>query len=307
MPLLGAHMSIVGGMHQAVYAAAKLQMDTVQVFTSSPQLWAVRPLGDDDTRSSAETEVVMETWQAKSIHEAVGPFQQALVETGLRFPIAHHAYLINMAAPDDLVWQRSIAAMVLELRRAGQLGLTHVIAHPGAPKELGDVAGLKRIAAALEIILDQTRDLGTCIALETTAGQGSCLGWRFEHLRELLQGQSRLAVCLDTCHIFAGGYALYPRRRYMATMRDFDKKIGFEHLVALHLNDSKGALGSRLDRHQHIGKGHIGLEAFGFLLNDRRVRHLPCYLETPKGTDPETGQPWDAINLATLRALFTKP
>jgi deoxyribonuclease-4 len=181
-----------------------------------------------------------------------------------------------------------------------------VVTHPGAHVQSGEEQGIARIAAALDVAFDRTSATPSLVALETTAGQGSNLGYRFEHLAQIIARCSfpeRLAVCLDTCHVFAAGYPLAPKRKYNETMRAFERHVGFERLVAVHVNDSKAKFESRVDRHEHIGKGQIGLEAFRYLVNDGRFRSLPLYLETPKKDDPESGRAWDAINLEVLRGL----
>jgi deoxyribonuclease-4 len=213
-----------------------------------------------------------------------------------------------LASPDDELWTKSIDAMVIELERAHRLGIEHVVAHPGAHMGTGEEAGLARIARAIEIVLGRTADLPTSICLETTAGQGSTLGYRFEHLGWLmsrLDAGPRLTACVDSCHVVAAGYALSPRKDYLATMEAFGEAVGFERLVALHINDSKKPLGSRVDRHEHIGRGCLGLEPFEHLVNDPRLAKLPMYLETAKEDEPTSGRPWDAINLETLRSLMS--
>lgn len=283
MPLLGAHHSIAGGYYKAVEAAARFGMDCVQLFTKNNNQWRAKPLSDEDTQR----------------------FQQALSDTGIRSPIAHDSYLINLGSPDDELWNRSIESLAMELDRAARLGIPHVVAHPGSHVGTGEDVGLSRIAQGLDLVFD--RDCSqTTIALEITAGQGTNLGYRFEHLRTIIDRCSfpdRLTVCLDTCHLFAAGYPLAPKRKYNETMKEFASTIGLERLVAFHLNDSKKGLGSRVDRHDHIGRGEMGTEPFELVLNDRRFKNLPMYLETPKGIDEQTGEEWDAINFATLCRL----
>lgn len=288
MPLYGSHLSIAGGYYKAVRAAAELGMDCVQIFTKNNNQWRAKPLTDEDVRL----------------------FQQAMQETGIRAPISHDSYLINLGTADPELWKKSVDALIVELQRAAALGIANVVAHPGAHVGAGEEAGLARIADGLELVLQATKGLATNIALETTAGQGSNLGYRFEHLAEIIKRcafPDRLTVCLDTCHVFAAGYELAPKRKYNATIKEFDKVVGLGRLVAFHLNDSKKPLGSRVDRHEHIGKGHLGLEPFEHLVNDRRFRKMPMYLETDKAIEPESGQPWDAINLAVLKGLEHRP
>jgi deoxyribonuclease-4 len=223
---------------------------------------------------------------------------------------AHSAYLINLASPDKELWKRSIDAFVIELQRAEQLGIRHVVLHPGAFTTSSETAGLRRVIRALDEVDRQTRGLAAGCLLENTAGQGTCLGHRFEQLATVLDGvksPGRLGVCFDTCHAFAAGYALATLAEYRRTMRALRESVGIERIKAIHVNDSKRELGSRVDRHEHIGKGQIGITAFARLVNDRRFRKIPMYLETPKGTNKKTGKPWDVANLRALRRLVGRP
>jgi deoxyribonuclease-4 len=284
MPLLGAHMSIAGGYYKAVEAAAKLGMDVVQVFTKNNNQWAAKPISD------AEAE----------------QFRAAIKATGVGHPTSHDSYLINLASPDDVLWKKSIDAFVVELERAETLGIAGVVAHPGACVSSTEEEGLPRIVVALDEVHRRLPKVKARCLLETTAGQGSCLGHRFEHLAAIIDGvkqPERLGVCVDTCHVFAAGYPLAPKKEYMATMRALDEAVGLERVAAFHVNDSKRELGSRVDRHEHIGRGKLGLEPFSLLLNDKRFRHVPMFLETAKGE--EEGEDLDAINLRTLRGLVT--
>lgn len=282
MPLLGAHMSIAGGLYKAVEAGAALGMDTVQIFTKNNNQWRSVPLSD----------------------QSVDLFQQTLAATGLRHPIAHASYLINLASPNDDLWRQSLQAFVDEMRRAERLGLAGLVIHPGSYTTSSEATGLRRVIQAVDQMHSQTGPLRVKCLLETTAGQGTNLGHRFEHLAEILAEVAepeRLGICFDTCHVFAAGYRLIERREYLATMRQFDKLLGIERIEAFHLNDSKRELGSRVDRHEHIGRGKLGLEPFRHLLNDRRFRRAPMYLETPKGQ--HQGRDWDQVNLQVLRSL----
>lgn len=285
MPLLGAHLSIAGGYYKAVEAAAKLGMDVVQLFTKNNNQWNAKPISD------AEAE----------------QFKQALAKSGVSHPVSHDSYLINLAAPDDVLWKKSIEAFIIELDRADRLGIAGVVAHPGAFTTSSEEAGLARIVTALDEIHARTPNAKARCLLETTAGQGSCLGHRFEHLAAIIAGvkqPERLGVCVDTCHVFAAGYPLAPKKEYMATIKALDDAVGLDRVAAFHLNDSKKELGSRVDRHEHIGRGKLGLEPFSLLLNDKRFRDTPMYLETAKGM--EEGEDLDAINLRTLRSLVKK-
>jgi len=286
MSILGAHMSIAGGHYKAVEAAAQCGMETVQVFTKNNNQWTARDI----------------------TAEEVERFADSLKQHGITQPIAHDSYLINLGSPDAVLWKKSIDAMVIELRRAAQLGIPFVVAHPGAYTTSSEEAGLKRIAQGFDEVHHQTRGVKSSCLLETTAGQGSNLGWKFEHLASILaqvKDPERLGVCVDTCHIFAAGYGLKTPAEYKETMRQLDKIIGIKLVKAFHLNDSKREQGSRVDRHEHIGEGKLGLEPFRFLLNDRRFRKVPMYLETPKGETK--GIPWDVANLKKLRKLIAKP
>lgn len=282
LPPLGAHMSIAGGYHRAVEAARRCGCDCVQLFTKNNTQWRAKAISEEDVRR----------------------FQTALTELSISHPAAHDCYLINLAAPQTRLWRRCVDAFIEELRRAARLGIPHLITHPGAYTSSSEQAGLRRVVQALDEAHDQTRGLPVTTLLETTAGQGTSLGWKFEHLAEIIAGvrqPERLGVCFDTCHVFAAGYPLADPRDYRRTMRHFDRVVGLHLIKAFHLNDSQRPLGSRVDRHAHIGEGHLGLQAFSNLLNDRRFRHVPMYLETPKGK--RDGVDLDAINLATLRAL----
>lgn len=282
MPLFGAHMSIAGGYYKAVEAAAALGMDCVQIFTKNNNQWRAKPLTDED----------------------VTRFRVALQQTGIQSPCAHVSYLINLASPDKALWRKSLQAFNVELERAEALGLKGLVIHPGSYVSSSEEEGLKRIVQALDAALEKTADMALEIWLETTAGQGSSLGYRFEHLQCILDRVSdnrRLGVCIDTCHLHAAGYPLATREEYRQTMTQFDRIIGLKWVRAFHLNDSKRELGSRVDRHEHIGDGNLGLEPFRHIVNDRRFARLPMYLETPKGE--RDGTSLDAINLAKLRSL----
>jgi deoxyribonuclease IV len=289
---IGAHLSIAGGLYKAVEAAVALSMDTVQIFTHSPQSWSVTGTEGD--------------WLAKTLSAGeISDFRTALKSSGLAQPVAHDSYLINLASHDDRLWEKSIAAFTGELLRAEALGLLGVVMHPGAATN-GDVeAGLDRVAQALDRIHRATAGVATLTLLETTAGQGSCLGHRFEHLGEILKRVAtpgRVGVCVDTCHIFAAGYAIGSATEFQATLAEFDEVVGLDQIRAFHLNDSLKPFGSRVDRHAAIGRGCLGLEPFRLLLNEPRFARVPMFLETPKGD--ENGEELDAINLRTLRGLI---
>ncbi len=285
MPLFGAHMSIAGGCHNAVAAARAHDCQALQLFTKNSNQWSARDLTDDD----------------------VSAFRKALRGSGVRRTAAHDSYLINLASPDEVLYRRSIDAFTDEVRRAERLGLHYLVTHPGAHLDSGEETGLAKVAAALDEVHGRCKGFKVKVLLETTAGQGSSLGHRFEHLARILAlvaDPGRLGVCLDTCHVFAAGYALTPEAEYRATLREFDRLIGLRRLLVFHMNDSLKPFGSRVDRHAAIGQGHLGLEPFRLLVNDPRFRSRPMILETPKEDDD--GNPLDAVNLATLRGLVAK-
>lgn len=285
MPLLGAHMSISGGYYKAIEAAADLEMDTVQLFTKNNNQWNAKPI------TPAEAEKFRGTLQAR----------------GLTAPIAHASYLINLGSPDEALWQKSVAAYAAELERAGELGIAYVVMHPGAFTTSNEADGIAAVARGLDEVHARVSPAAAQCLLENTAGQGSCLGWKFDHLTailELVKERERVGVCFDTCHAFAAGYDLRTADQYRDAMQQFDDIVGLSRIKAFHLNDSKKGLGSRVDRHEHIGQGALGVEAFRCLLNDERVQHVPMYLETPKEDCGD--EPWDAVNLRLLRSLVAK-
>jgi deoxyribonuclease-4 len=283
MPLLGSHLSIAGGYYKAVQAAAALKMDCVQIFTKNNNQWKGKALSAED----------------------VALFRDAIERTGIRMPCGHDSYLINLASPSESLWKQSLDAFVIEIERAEALGLVGLVIHPGSRVDSSEEEGLWRIILAINEAFKRTPHAKLQIWLETTAGQGSSLGHRFEHLRAILDGvkeRHRLGICIDSCHVFAAGYPLSSFEDYQATLSQFDAIVGLDWVRAFHLNDSKRELGSRVDRHEHIGKGHLGREAFRNILNDPRFAALPMYLETRKGI--VNGRSLDAMNLATLQRLM---
>jgi deoxyribonuclease-4 len=277
---LGAHESIAGGLHKAFDRAQSATCDAVQIFVKSNRSWAVKPLTEDE----------------------IARFKARAEETGIRPVVGHTSYLLNLGSPDELLWEKSRDMLITELERCEALGIPWLVLHPGAHVGSGEKAGLARVAEGLGEVHAATPGFRAQILLETTAGQGTSLGRTFEQLAriiELTEQGERLGVCLDTCHVFAAGYELRTAEGYAATMEAFERTLGLERLKALHLNDSKGELGERKDRHEHIGKGHIGLEGFRNVLNDPRLAGLPGLLETPKGDDLQE----DRENLAVLRSL----
>lgn len=280
-PKLGAHMSIAGRFTRAVEMGRKVGCDTIQLFTKSTNQWMAPAITADQ---AAE-------------------FRRAIADSGLAPCFAHSAYLINVGSPSKGVAKQSEQALRLELERAEQLGLAFLVLHPGSHKETGADDCLKRIAEAATRALRATAGAKVQLLYETAAGQGSCVGHQFEELATLLAltaPADRVGICFDTCHVFAAGYDLRTEAGYQSVMRDFDRIVGFDRLRAIHLNDSKKPLGSRVDRHEQIGQGAIGLTAFRCLMNDQRLCQIPMVLETPK--DDECTE--DIANLATLRGLF---
>jgi deoxyribonuclease-4 len=279
--LLGAHMSIGGGVQMSIERARSIECTAMQIFVKNNMQWFGRPL----TR------------------QEIGAFLKHTKRDELLSIFAHANYLINLAATNSQFHANSLRALSEELIRADQLKLPFLVLHPGAHLGAGEQAGLEKIVESIDCVLSGIPKIKTRIALETTAGQGSCLGSKFEQLAYIIsrvREPERLCVCLDTAHIFAAGYNIGSESAVRNTFREFDRVIGRDRLVAIHVNDSKTAGGSRVDRHEHIGKGKIGLEAFRFIMRDRRFREIPKVLETPKGKDLAE----DVQNLKTLRALI---
>lgn len=286
MPLFGAHLSVAGGLHNAVAAAVALRCDALQIFTKNANTWAADPL----------------------TNEEVGEFRRAAAAAKLRDLTAHDSYLINLASPDDALFAKSVDALTTEMERAESLGLSHLVMHPGAHVGSGEEAGLDRVAAGLDEVHARCAGFAVRVLVENTAGQGTTLGWRFEQLAAIFkraQCADRMDVCFDTCHAFAAGYPLATEADYAATFQQFDDLVGLSRLKLFHVNDSARPLGSRVDRHASIGLGEIGLDAFRRLVNDPRFAHLPMVLETPK--EDEDGNDMDPVNLAVLRGLVTGP
>jgi deoxyribonuclease-4 len=282
MPPLGAHFSTAGGIVNAVRTAVRFECQTLQLFTKNAAQWNAPPLKPD----------------------AVKEFRSEAAAAGLVHLTAHDSYLINLAAPGDELFQKSVNAFVIEIERAEELGLEYLVTHPGAHVGSGEEVGLKRAAAGLNEAARRTRGLRVKVLLETTAGQGTCLGWRFEHLARLLEDADepeRFAVCFDTCHVFAGGYDLRTAAATRRTLDEFDAVIGLPHLKLFHLNDSVKGLGSRVDRHAGIGQGEIGEAAFKVISADKRFPSTPMILETPKYDDD--GNELDPVNLSRLRVF----
>lgn len=282
--MFGSHLSIAGGLHHALLKASELGCEVVQVFTKNQQQWNCKPLGD----------------------AAVGEWQSHCAR--LRFEgrtVSHDSYLINLASPDEALWRKSIDLFTEELARCAALRIPYLVTHPGAHVGSGEGAGLRRVAAALDLVHQRVPADGVVTCLEATAGQGSSLGHRLEHLAEitaLVKTPERMGVCLDTAHLFAAGYD-FRGRKYAKFRKEVDSTVGLGRVKVLHLNDSKKELGSRVDRHEHIGRGCIGVEGFKPWVRDEQFREVPKILETAKGKD-EQGREWDAVNLDVLRGMM---
>lgn len=276
--LLGAHMPTAGGIHKSLIAGKEIGCSAVQLFTGSPRQWHHPPLDP----------------------EVAEQFRRTRDEHGIAFTVAHDSYLINLAAPDPDILDRSLKAFRRELDRAEALGIPWVVTHMGAHLDTGEDRGIEALCESLTAILRETEGMQTGIALETTAGQGTGLGYTFEQIARVVEGcasDARLGVCLDTCHIFVAGYDIRDEESYTRTFESFGATIGFDRLHVIHANDARKGLGSRVDRHAHIGEGEIGIEAFRLLLTDPRMAHVPVVVETP---DAET---MHAVNVAKLQQL----
>lgn len=276
-------MSIAGGLDRAPLRGRQVGCDTIQLFTKSNRQWRAKRLSDREVEA----------------------FKANLEATGIGPAVAHDCYLVNLAAPRTPLWKKSVAAFRVELERAERLGIPYLVTHPGSHAGAGEAEGIRRVAEALNVLRAALpRHGGVQILLETTAGQGTSLGYRFEQLAAILEQveqADRVGICLDTCHVFAAGYDIRSAEGYRKTLAEFTACLGLTRLKAIHLNDSKADLGSRVDRHEHIGEGCLGLEAFRRILNDPRLRRVPMILETPKDDDCITA---DRRNLARLRRLL---
>ena len=279
--LLGAHMSIAGGVHTAVDRATSVGCTALQVFTKNNNQWRGKPNTPED----------IEKYRTKIAAAGIAPV------------VSHDSYLINLCGTNPEILEKSREAFIDELERCEQLGIPLLNFHPGSHLGAGDEEGIKRICESLNIAHEATKGYAVKSVLEATAGQGSNVGYRFEHLRAIIDGvehPERMAVCIDTCHIFAAGYDIATEKGYEATFAEFDAVVGLHRLAAFHINDSKKGLGSRVDRHEHIGKGAIGLTGFRLLMNDERFARVPKILETPKSDDLHE----DVENMAVLKSLI---
>jgi deoxyribonuclease IV len=281
--MFGTHLSITGGLHNALLKAEVLRCDTVQIFTKNQQQWRCPPLQEN----------------------AISEWKTHTERLKFKHTVSHDSYLINLAATNEEFWRKSVALFVEELNRCAALGIPYLVSHPGAHMGEGEEAGITKIVAALNVIHAQVKDAGVVTCLEITAGQGTSLGYKLEHLAEIIsrvKHPDRLGVCLDTAHLFAAGYD-FRGRKYAKFRKELDATIGAQRVKVLHLNDSKKALGSRVDRHDHIGRGMIGLEGFRPFVRDKAFEDVPKIIETPKEGKADDGRTWDEVNLETLRGL----
>jgi deoxyribonuclease-4 len=279
--LLGAHTSIQGGVSTAVDLADKLCFSAMQIFTKNNNQWKGKPLSDTE----------------------INLYKTKLQNSGIKFVVSHDSYLINLCAKDEEILHKSREAFLDELNRCESLEIPFLNFHPGAHGGKGEDYGIKLIAESLNVVHSQTKNFKVRSMLEATAGQGTALGYKFEHLAkiiDLVEEKERMSVCIDTAHIFASGYNIRDEKKYEKVIKDFDEIVGLERLNCFHINDSKKELGSRVDRHDHIGKGFIGIEGFRNIMNDKQLQHIPKILETPKGKE----QLEDLENLAVLKSLI---
>jgi len=281
-PLIGAHMSIAGGVFNAIAHGLREKCTTIQMFTKSNNQWKAKPLRDDE----------------------IEKFHTDKKEAGIDPVIAHTAYLINIASSREEVYKKSIDALIEEIERCYLLGIPDLVMHPGSYLDTSEEEGIRKITDTLNSIFEKTSHMKVRIALETTAGQGTNLGFKLEQLANIIDGidnKERISICLDTCHIFTAGYDIRDLKSYTKTIKTFNNIIGLQYLKAIHLNDSKKEFSSRLDRHEHLGLGKIGLDAFKFIMQDKRLKDIPKLLETPKKYE---GQNYDKVNLDILRRFY---
>ncbi len=281
MIILGAHLSIAGGLHKSLELADKYNCNALQIFTKNSNTWKERVLKEE------EIVKFRKRWKKLKIQQIA----------------SHTSYLINIASPDRELWTKSVEALEKELFRSALLKIPMVVLHPGAHRGTGEKAGISLIAAAINDVFEKTATTNTVLLLETTAGQGTQIGYRFEQLAEIaetVENKERLGFCLDTCHIFAAGYDIRDTSSYEKTLKEFNQILGLNRLFLIHLNDSKKPLGSKVDRHEHIGEGHIGGNAFRLIMNDHRLENIPKIIETPKLKE---GIEQDPVNLERLRNM----
>jgi len=282
MPRFGAHLSIAGGVERAVERAREIGADCLQLFVKPPQQWRFQPLHDKDAAR----------------------FRSAAKDAVLAPLVGHASYLVNLATPDEALYEKSLQCLLAEWDRAERLGLAYLVLHPGSHTGSGEAAGLARVASALDRLHRQRPEQRCRILLETTAGAGSTLGGRLEHLKHLVEtceAGDRLGIAIDTCHLFVAGYDLRTQSAVDETLGKIDEAVGLARVAVVHVNDAKGALGSRRDRHEHIGRGKIGREGFRALVNHPALAQLPFILETPKRDARDRAM--DPVNLGVLRRL----
>jgi deoxyribonuclease-4 len=273
-------MSIAGGLYKAVERGVTAGCGVIQVFTQNSNQWRGKPVSDSEAAL----------------------FREKREKAGLYDVVSHDIYLINLASAPGEVRDKSLAGFLEEMERCARLGIDKIVMHPGAHLGEGEETGIRRIVEAFDILFEKGKDFTGKVLLETTAGQGSNVGYRFEHLREIRELSShphRFGICYDTCHTFAAGYDITGEKGYRNVFEEFDRVLGLENLLVFHFNDSKKGLNCRVDRHEHIGQGSMGLNGFRFIMNDARFARIPKILETPKGDQDEM----DAVNLKTLRDL----
>jgi len=279
--LLGAHFSISGGLHEALREAKRYGCPALQMFTKTSRSWKERTVSDEE----------------------IELFKKTRQKAGIKFIASHSSYLINLATPDSGNHSLSRNALELELIRSTALEIPFVVLHPGSHLGDGEKKGIDRISESINGIFEKNPGIKTRLLFETTSGQGAGIGHTFEQLHEIIEKINRkdkTGVCLDTCHIFAAGYDIRTKESYLKTTGAFDKIIGLEKLFLIHLNDSKKCLGSHVDRHEHIGKGEIGIDAFRLIMNDMRLVGIPKIIETPKTGG---GKDCDRINLRKLKTM----
>lgn len=282
-PPLGVHVSTTGGLCHAFTEATRLGCDCFQIFVKNQRQWSAKALSLEDSIS----------------------FRENLASHNFKPVVAHGSYLINLASPLESTRKRSVEALIDELNRCDALGVNSLVVHPGAGLGADEAVALRNVADSVREVEEKRTGRETMLLLEVTAGQGSTIGYRLEHFAEIFESigdSANRGICLDTCHLFAAGYDFRTEEQYQNLIRQIDATIGHSAVRCIHLNDSKRELGSRVDRHEHIGKGHIGKEGFSHFLNDPRFASIPMILETPKGVDGR-GTDFDRINLKRLRSM----
>lgn len=283
--MLGSHLSVAGGLVNALLEGSKLKLETVQIFTKNQRQWHAKPL-EPTVISAWLTELHRLNWVDRTV--------------------SHASYLINLASPDPELHRKSVDALTDEIERCEALEVPYCVVHPGSHRGEGLGSGIQRIARGMDEVIKRTAGYHTTVLLETTVGSGNLIGGRFEELaaiRKLLKKPDRVRTCLDTCHISAAGYDISTRRKAEAVFREFDHIVGLNNLQCLHLNDSKEPIGSRRDRHEHIGDGFVGKGGFEFIMNKGSFARLPMILETAKNETPK-GTPMDLVNIRRLKRMI---